>query len=375
MIKYPLFGQDSVPQFTSKVLGLIGTFIFWVVFFILMIFIKPVDKKPKYKEVQIVLSSTPKNVPKPEPMAAPEPAKSAAPVTEQDVSPVVQETSQPAASVPKTEPVVETPKPVQKVETPKPAPEKAAPKPKSEPKPAAKQPAKVENKPAAKPEPVKQPEPTFTGEYVDPMDAFNAQTSKVSDKKFNWDNFENSATTTESVNTKSAPVQPNPVESSFSGSAGETTKQENQKVTSSAKAANNKQDTKENTNASLDIIANTQSVENAAVYENMSKNDETVNSVSNNSLRWTNGASRKILMPKTPKLNISKENQSKVNATEVNITFTVNSEGYVDRSSVKANPPISDSVLEEIRNQIAEWWFDSGDSNASATFVWKIQRN
>lgn len=55
----PLFGQDSSPQNTSNILALIGTALLWLTFLICAIFIKPSVKKPKYKEVQIVLSSTP----------------------------------------------------------------------------------------------------------------------------------------------------------------------------------------------------------------------------------------------------------------------------------------------------------------------------
>ena len=51
----PLFGQDSSPQNTSNILALIGTALLWLTFLICAIFIKPSVKKPKYKEVQIVL--------------------------------------------------------------------------------------------------------------------------------------------------------------------------------------------------------------------------------------------------------------------------------------------------------------------------------
>ena len=54
--KIPLFGQDSSPQHTSNILALIGTLTFWLFFLICMIFIKQKPQKPKFKEIQIVLS-------------------------------------------------------------------------------------------------------------------------------------------------------------------------------------------------------------------------------------------------------------------------------------------------------------------------------
>lgn len=378
MTKYPLFGQDSVPQYTSRILGLIGTGIFWVLFVVLMIVIKPIDKKPKYKEVQIVLSSTPKTVTQPEPVAAPEPAPSAAPSTE----------AVPAETQPVAQPVVqETPAVVEKPVAPKePQKVKAEPKatekpvqkaepPKAEPKPVAEQPVKTESKPAPKKaEPVKQPEPTFTGKDVDPMDAYNAQIQKVQKKAFDWNRFDDSAVTSESTQTANN-VKPQPVDSSFEGSAGTTAAVEEKKVTStSANTNNNKKGTTAGTNAALDDIANTKGTVNAAVQGNAADSKATVANA-DNGLKWTSGAARKMLMPKSPKLDISNENQSKVNATEVNITFTVNKDGYVVRNSVTTNPPIAQSVLDEIQNQIADWWFDSGDESATATLIWKIQRN
>ena len=54
--KIPLFGQDSSPQNTSNILALGGTAFLWVVFLLCMIFVKPKVQKPKYKEIQIVLT-------------------------------------------------------------------------------------------------------------------------------------------------------------------------------------------------------------------------------------------------------------------------------------------------------------------------------
>ena len=61
MINYrgtPLFGEDSSVSHTSEFFAIAGTVLFWLLFLIFSFVIKPQPKK-HYKEVQIVLSSTP----------------------------------------------------------------------------------------------------------------------------------------------------------------------------------------------------------------------------------------------------------------------------------------------------------------------------
>ena len=61
MINYrgkPVLGPDSSTKNTSEFFALAGTVLFWLLFMIFSFVIKPQPKK-QYKEVQIVLSSTP----------------------------------------------------------------------------------------------------------------------------------------------------------------------------------------------------------------------------------------------------------------------------------------------------------------------------
>ena len=79
MISYkgtPLFGEDSSVSHTSEFFAIAGTVLFWLRFLIFSFVIKPGPKKPEYKEVQIVLSSTPV-VQKTEEAPAPEEAEEA----------------------------------------------------------------------------------------------------------------------------------------------------------------------------------------------------------------------------------------------------------------------------------------------------------
>ena len=104
MIEYkgtPLFGEGSSVSHTSEFFAIAGTVLFWLLFLIFSFVIKPQPKK-KYKEVQIVLSSTPV-VQKAEEASAPSEAAGASAASAQ---------SEPA----QTQPVVETPAPAPKAE-------------------------------------------------------------------------------------------------------------------------------------------------------------------------------------------------------------------------------------------------------------------
>ena len=111
MINYrgtPLFGEDSSVQHTSEFFAIAGTVLFWILFLIFSFVIKPRPKQPVYKEVQIVLSSTPviekiEESPAPAEQAAASSAAATAQIEEAPVSPIA-----------------ETPVPT-KTESPKPA--------------------------------------------------------------------------------------------------------------------------------------------------------------------------------------------------------------------------------------------------------------
>ena len=154
MINYkgtPLFGEDSSVQHTSEFFAIVGTVLFWLLFLIFSFAIK-VQPKKQYKEVQIVLSSTPV-VQKTE--EAPAPAEQAA-APSAAAEPQVVETPV-ETPAPQTQPVVETPK----VETPAPKPVvKETPKTKTEPKPVTKkEPAPVKKTETPKPVPAPTPTP------------------------------------------------------------------------------------------------------------------------------------------------------------------------------------------------------------------------
>ena len=58
MIKYPLFGKDSIPHKTSSFLGIVITAIVTLIFFIVTLFIK-FPEKQKFEVIKITLETTP----------------------------------------------------------------------------------------------------------------------------------------------------------------------------------------------------------------------------------------------------------------------------------------------------------------------------
>ena len=199
--KIPLFGQDSSPQHTSNILALIGTLTFWLFFLICMIFIKPKPQKPKFKEIQIVLSqdfTTQKTTPTKEDKSENQKESSKmqeTQKTEEIVKPVQNEvpqieTSQVTETVtkaPETKNAVPNktePKTVQKTQAEsKPAEQKAPEitKPKTAPI--------TESKPVQKTESVQNAEPVEYAKSVEELMA-EQMNSKKKTNDFNWDMFE-----------------------------------------------------------------------------------------------------------------------------------------------------------------------------------------
>lgn len=341
------------PRNVSEKYGLIGTGIFWLILFICMAFIKPVEKKPKYKEVQIVLSSTPiekKAEESPAP-AAPAPAPSA---SEAVSEPVVESKPAPVVETPKA---VETPKPVEKpVSKPR-----AVEKPKTEPKKAAPAPAKTE-------------EPVI---YKSVEDLMAEQLSaKKNTKSSDYDPFaqfddEEDFTETETQKTvaNTAPA--------FSGSAATATQSSNQPVKSAAantKATN--QTTSTSTANALGKISNAKffgtassSVDTEATVQTTASGNGKVSMV------MDNGSSRLLLEPAKPIINLSEAAAATIDGSrKVSIKFTVTESGNVPNGEITITPEsiLTEIVRKEIRDQISKWRFETADYVSKATFEYKI---
>lgn len=379
MIRPPLFGKDSSPQYTAPRVAAIGTAVFTFIFFIYMIFAPGPDNKPKYETVRIVLDTTPIEMEKKGESSAsgiPEPALQK-----------VEEVSAPEpAPVPAPEPVKQTVQETPKAE-PKPAPKPASkpvpkPAPKTEPKPVQK---KTETKPVEKqPQYTKRTDNSWeTRKSVEDLMAEQAEnrTSKnTATTQDPWAQFDNSEdfVQTNAVQTQKKVDNKSALSGSSATSTSKTT--DKQSTSNSANSSQNVQTKADSsTSSALSGIAKTQFTNKTFVSGNSSVNMKTASSSSGEtSVSMNDGSSRTLVKPKEPKINISSEAAKSVSGSPtVKITFTVMADGTVPESSVKITPAslLTEDLISDIAWQLSMWRFESGDSNATASFDFTIKKN
>ncbi|MCR4947845.1 MAG: hypothetical protein K6A15_01680 [Treponema sp.] len=361
MINYrgtPLFGEGSSVSHTSEFFAISGTVLFWLIFMIFALVIKPQPEKPKYKEVQIVLSSTPVVQKTEESPATAEAASAAAAASaKSEVSPV-----QPAVETPAPAPKVE--KTVQKTvekkaETPKPAPKKTeAPKP----------------QPTQKQAPAQQKSVSEPIEYaVDPMEAFAKQTAQKPKKEFDWAQFDD-----DEVEETSTPDQVRTVHSNepvFSGSAGTAASTESAKVTSTSSSNNSKsQNVSISTSQSLEGIRNSTYRGNAANGVQSETAAKTKTSGTGKvEMEMSNGRSRALISPASPVINLSAQAAATIDTSKtVTINFKVLEAGNVTEIKITPESILTFIVRDEIKAQISKWLFEAADYTATANFEYKI---
>lgn len=363
MINYrgkPLFGEDSSVSHTSEFFALAGTIVFWLLFLIFSFVIKPQPKK-QYKEVQIVLSSTPV-------------------VQKIEEAPALAEAaSASAASAPsepaQVQPVIETPPAPAVKETPKPVPKKVeTPKPKAQPQ-AKKEPAKTQSqpKPAEKPAPVTQKTVSEPIEYaVDPMEAFANQTKQQPKKEFDWSQFDD-----DDMEETSTPDQVRTVHSNepaFSGAAGTAASTESAKVTSTSSSNNSKsQNASTSTSNALQGIKNTFQGNAPNGIESQTSAKTKTSGTGKVEMEMSNGRSRALISPASPVINLSAPAAATIDASiTVSISFRVNEKGNVSGVTISPSSAFKDIVKQEITGQLLDWLFEPADYSATATFEYKI---
>lgn len=367
MINYkgtPLFGEESNPQHTSEFFAIAGTVLFWLLFVIFSLLIKPAPKKPEYKEVQIVLSSTPL-VQKTEEAPAPAEAASAAAAASESVAETPSEPVQP-------QPVVETP--------PAPVVEKTVPKPVEKKVETQKTAAKKEEAPKSQPQKTQTPAPAAKTEVaepiqyaVDPMEAFAAQTAKKPKQEFDWSQFDDDEPAETSTVTQKTTVQNN--EPAFSGSAGTAASTDSSKVTSTSSNAGSKSNTASaSTSSALEGIKNSTFKGNAANGLQSETSAKTKTSGSGKvEMEMSNGRSRALIYPEKPVINLSAQAAATIDASiTVSILFKVNEKGNVSGVTISPASAFKDIVKQEITGQLLEWLFEPADYTATATFEYKI---
>ena len=365
MIKQPLFGQDSSPHQTSMFLSAIITLIGWIIFCVLSLVIKIKPQTPQYKEVQIVLSSTP--------TADPEPVEATESAASEDLA-VVEESPAVVEPVETTTPElpnpVETPVAEAKVEAPKETPAPA--KPQTQPK-TQTQPAKTTTPAPKTTDPSKTVDfdnMTYATDYSD----FSFNNSSASSNK-TWDEskFSNDSSSTSSDNTQPKKVN---VKSDFEGNQGTATNSPNNPVRSS----DNKTQKNNTTSTLSDTDLN--KIRNAVVAKGSGKNgietslSANTSSSDSKTITMSDGSTRKII--KSSPINLSEEASKTIdfNEMKLKITFRVLTNGNVLPSSIKIDKAIflDDIVVQEINNQIKLWILAPADSEAIAIFELTIKK-
>ena len=357
----PLFGQDSSPQNTSNILALIGTALLWLTFLICAIFIKPSVKKPKYKEVQIVLSSTPVKEKVKESSA---PAQAASePLSASSETPVA----------PANE---ESTLPVQKSS----APAKTEPAKTQDSKPSKTQLTKPVEKKVAAPSPAPT-EPTIY-KSVEELMAEQMATKKSSSSDYDqWaameDDFKEN--TNETSNTQNTIV--NNTTPAFEGTAAQTVaKDEPETSSSSSSSTEKKQIASSGTIKDLSSIkSQTYAGGNAANGIEAETNDKTTNSGSGKvEMVWSNCSSRALLEPSKLEINLSKAASMTIDGSrKVVIKFRVVESGNVPRAEISITPAsiLSELVRNEINDQVSKWRFEAADYSATAEYDYKIVKS
>lgn len=400
--KIPLFGQDSSPQNTSNILALIGTSAFWFIFLICMIIIKPKPQKPKFKEIQIVLSqefTTQKTAAKNEEKSETQEESQKLlenPKKEEAVQPVQNETSkietpqitETVSKVPETpaksEPIVK--------DIPKTQAETKPAKPKFEPKTAPKEsvvkkenqntvPKKTEPKPVQKTEPVPNTEPVEYAKSVEELMA-EQMTSKKKKKEFDWDMFEDDMQEEDNQDYVQTQPQKNPVktqQSSFSGEAGVAAEQNVSSIKSESVQKEKNAASKKTTSSTTSALAKISNTSFTGKTENgISGQTEVQTEADQNGhvkLKMSNGNTRALLEPAQPVINLSQNAAATIDGSRtVKIRFKVVESGNVPQNEIQITPAsiLTEIVKSEIIEQISRWRFEAADYVAFAEFDYKI---
>ena len=354
----PLFGQDSSPQNTSNILALIGTALLWLTFLICAIFIKPSVKKPKYKEVQIVLSSTPKKEKVKESSAPAQAASEPLPASsETPVAPANEESTFP----------------VQKSS----APAKTEPAKTQDSKPSKTQLTKPVEKKVAAPSPAPT-EPTIY-KSVEELMAEQISTKKSTSSDYDpWPAMEDDfkENTNETSNIQNTIV--NNTTPAFEGTAAQTVAKDEPETSSSSSSSTEKKQTASSgtIKALSSIKSQTYAGGNAANGIEAETNVKTTNSGSGKvEMVWSNGSSRALLEPSKPKIILSDAASMTIDGSrKVVIKFRVVESGNVPRAEISITPAsiLSELVRNEIKDQVSKWRFEAADYSATAEFEYKI---
>ncbi len=369
MINYkgtPLLGEDSNPQHTSEFFAIAGTVLFWLIFSIFSFVIKPQPEKPKYKEVQIVLSSTPV-VQKTEEAPAPAEAASASAASSESVVEQVVETPVVETPAPKVEPapiIKETPPAPKTVEK-----KVEPPKPKAQPKPEPKKEApKAQTQKTQTPAPANKVEPVETPIYKSNDELLAEQLSKTRKRDENYDPFANDKDDNENSTISDSPkvvITQNTI-------AGEAAKASSND-SSSIKSSSSQKDTNNyDVTAGKEFDKIRDAKELGKSDSGNGNNPNKSNSTEKNSISWEGASSRSVYSFDTELSQKAKSSMQVSKPTPFTITFSVDADGNVMATTIviKNEFILSEIIMKEMKEKISSWKFGKGSGISKARFDW-----
>ena len=365
--KTPLFGQDSSPQNTSNILALCGTFLFWLIFVICMIFIKPNSQKPKYKEIQIILTQdfvaekSDKNQ---------ESEKSQIQKTQE--SKLQNEQQQIQKQTAETDKIDKTVNAEQKQDIVKQPVQNENPKKQTQTRQNQQQRQKTEN--------VSPPTQTEPIEYAKSVeDSWAEQLSQKSKKKqidpdkiFLDDEVTNENEVPQTSVQKIPPEQP-----PFSDTAGTPTNPIQNPIQSQSRKDDFQKKTSGETSKLLENIENSNPADNSEKDKIQSQLEVSVSSDGDGhvKMQMQDGSTRVLLEPSEPAIFLSEDAASTIDSSRtVQIKFQIIKSGNVPSYQIQIMPAsiLSDTVKNEIIAQVSKWRFEQADSDAVAEFDYRI---
>ena len=351
MIEYkgtPLFGEGSSISHTSEFFAIAGTVLFWLLFFIFSFVIKPQPKK-KYKEVQIVLSSTPV-VQKNEEASAPSEAVSASAASAQSEPAQTQPVFETPASAPKAEPVQKT------VETPKPK-TQTQPQPKSS--------------SAAKPAPAPQQTMSETINYATDLSGgvdFNKIAKKTPVDNSIFDSMDSDDNNFSDNDSSSRVVNG---QSSMSGTGGTISANKNEGLKSESLQGAKTEEARHGTE--ICKIRDTKEIVNSE--SGLGENPKKSAGKDKNSVVWTDGTGARTYYSLDTNLSDKAIKSMQVSkATPFTITFSVDADGNVMITTIEIKNEfiLSDIIKKEMKEKIGSWKFGKGSGISKAQFDWVL---
>ncbi len=351
MIEYkgtPLFGEGSSVSHTSEFFAIAGTVLFWLLFLIFSFVIKPQPKK-KYKEVQIVLSSTPV-VQKIEEASAPSEAAGASAASAQ---------SEPA----QTQPVVETPAPAPKAEPVQKTVETPKPKTQTQPQPKP--------SPAAKPAPAPQQTMSEPIEYATDLSGgvdFNKIAKKTPVDNSIFDSMDSDDNNFSDNDSSSRVVNG---QSSMSGTGGTISANKNEGLKSESLQGAKTEEARHGTE--ICKIRDTKEIVNSE--SGLGENPKKSAGKDKNSVVWTDGTGARTYYSLDTNLSDKAIKSMQVSkATPFTITFSVDADGNVMITTIEIKNEfiLSDIIKKEMKEKIGSWKFGKGSGISKAQFDWVL---